>query len=120
MKRKIITIENDYVFVPPTDIWMTQHEITNLFGCFVSKVNSNIRSILKSGVLCEADVCRIYHYSNGNSVEQYSLEVIIALAFRIRTHNAEVFRQYILRKAIADTSQMPILLYRDLNDISLN
>lgn len=58
MKRKIITIENGSVRIPQSvDVWMTQHEITDLFGCFVAKVNSNIRSILKSGVWCEAVYC---------------------------------------------------------------
>jgi hypothetical protein len=57
MENKTIRIENGMVSIPPlAEIWMTQHEISNLFECFVSKVNSNIRSILKSGVLYEPDV----------------------------------------------------------------
>ena len=96
---QLITIENGIVHIPLFgDSWMTQHEVADLFECFVSKVNSNIRSILKSGVLCESDVCRIYHYQNGNSVEQYSLEMIIALSFRIESKNAQVFRKWLLRK----------------------
>ena len=99
MKREIILIENGIVRIPQSvDIWMTQHEITDLFGCFISKVNSNIRSVLKSGVLCETDVCRICHYQNGSFVEVYSLEVIIALSFRIQSRNAEVFRKWLMRK----------------------
>ena len=96
---QIITIENGIVHISLFgDSWMTQHEIVGLFECFVSKVNSNIRSIFKSGVLCESDVCRIYHYQNGNSVEQYNLEIIIALSFRIESKNAQVFRKWLLRK----------------------
>jgi hypothetical protein len=30
--------------------------------CFVSKVNANIRAILKSGVPDKADICRTYRY----------------------------------------------------------
>ena len=98
MKRKI-TIENDVVLIPQSlDIWMTQHEITDLFGCFVSKVNSNIRSILKAGILRESDVCRTYRYQNGNFVEQYGLEMIIALSFRIQSRNAEVFRKWLTKR----------------------
>ena len=98
MKRKI-TIENDVVLIPQSlDIWMTQHEITDLFGCFVSKVNSNIRSILKAGILRESDVCRTYRYQNGNFVEQYGLVMIIALLFRIQSRNAEVFRKWLTKR----------------------
>jgi hypothetical protein len=96
---QIITIENGIVHIPLFgDSWMTQHEIADLFECFVSKVNSNIRSILKSAVLCESDVCRSYHYQNGSFVEEYSLEMIIALSFRIQSRNADVFRKWLTKK----------------------
>ena len=99
MRREVISIENGVVSVPASaEIWMTQHEIADLFGCFVSKVNSNIHSILKNGVLCESDVCRTYQYQNGNFIEQYNLEMIIALSFRIQSKNAEVFRRWLTRR----------------------
>lgn len=79
---------------------MTQHEIADLFQCFISKINAHIRSILKSGVLDETKVCRTYHYKNGNFVEQYDLEMIIALCFRIRSYNAGVFKEWLMRKLI--------------------
>ena len=94
MNRNIITIENGIVSVPATnEIWMTQHELANLFQCFVSKINTNVRSILKTGVLDRDKACRIYYYKKGNSVEQYNLEMIIALSFRIRSYNADAFRE---------------------------
>jgi hypothetical protein len=116
MERKIVTIENGIVSVPAdTEIWMTQHELADLFECFVSKINANVRSILKSGVLDEAKVCRMYQYKNGNSVEQYNLEMIIALSFRIRSYNADAFREFIIRKATADTSTKQILICSNWN-----
>ena len=99
MKREKITIENGIVCIPQSvDIWMTQHELADLFGCFVSKVNSNIRSIFKSGVLSEPNFCRTCHYQNGNFVEVYSLEMIIALSFRIQSRNAEILRKWLTRE----------------------
>lgn len=102
MNGNIITIENGTVSVPATnEIWMTQHEIADLFECFISKVNVNVRSILKSGVLNETKVCRTHNYKNGNSVEQYNLEMIIALVFRIKSRNAEVFREWLMGKVVS-------------------
>lgn len=119
MKRQTITIENGIVSAPASaEIWMTQHEITDLFGCFASKVNSNIRSILKSGVLREADVCRIHYYSNGNCVEQYNLEMIIALSFRIQSRNAEVFRRWLTRRLT--NSEIPEMLIMAVKNPILN
>ena len=101
MKEEIITIKNGEVFLPQSyAIWMTQYEIANLFECFISKVNSNIRAILKTGVLNENKVCRMYNFKNGNSVEQYNLEMIMALSFRIESYKSEIFRGWIIKKII--------------------
>lgn len=63
MRGEVIIIENGVVYVPVSaEIWMTQHEIANLFGCFVSKINANVRAILKTGILDERAVCRTYLY----------------------------------------------------------
>ena len=116
MKRDIITIENGVVSVPGnTKIWMTQHEIADLFQCFVGKINANVRAILKSGVLDETKVCRTYYYKNGNSIEQYNLEMIIALSFRIRSYNADTFREFIVSKATVETSAKQILICSNWN-----
>ena len=110
MKRAIITIKNGIVSVPASGkIWMTQYELARLFECFVAKVNSNIRSILKTGVLDERAVCRTYYYKDGGSVEQYNLEMIIALSFKIKSHKAEVFREWLMRKAATNTVTQQIL-----------
>ena len=116
MEREIITIENGTVSVPADiEIWMTQHELADLFQCFVAKVNANVRSILKSGVLDETKVCRTYRYKDGNSIEQYGLEMIVALSFRIRSYNADAFREFIVRKATAETSAKQILIGSNWN-----
>lgn len=119
MKREVIIIENGIMHIPQSfDICMTQHEIADLFGCFVSKVNSNIRSIIKSGVLCETDVCQTYHYQNGSFVGIYNLEMIIALSFRIQSRNAEVFRKYLIRKLTK--SEIPEMLIMSIQNPILN
>jgi Virulence protein len=87
------------VHIPQSvDVWMTQHEITDLFGCFISKVKSNTCSILKSSILRDTDVYLTYHCQNGSFVEVYGLELIIALSFRIQSGNAEVFRRWLTRR----------------------
>jgi len=100
MEHRTITIEDGIVLVPESgEIWMTKHEIARLFGCFVAKVVSNIPVILKSGVLNERRVCRFHRYRDGGGVELYNLEMITALAFRIGTRNADIFRRWIMERA---------------------
>lgn len=119
MNREIITIENGIVSVPAlAGIWMTQHQLADLFQCFVAKINANVRAILKTGVLDEANVCRTHYYKNGNSVEQYNLEMIVALSFRIRSRNAEVFRKYIIGKFVRDEDITRLILPLHMMDIN--
>jgi hypothetical protein len=121
VKRKIITIENGMVSVPVSaNIWMSQYEIARMFECFVAKVSCNVRAILKTGVLDERKICRFYYYGNGGSVEQYSLEMITALSFRIKSHNAEVFRDWLMRKAVTNVDNVTISLFDNWDKIQLN
>lgn len=85
--REPISIENGRVEIhtPENRVWLTRHQIADLFGVFVPAVGSNIRSILKSGILCEERVYRRERNRDGGIVELYSLEMIAALAFRLKS-----------------------------------
>ena len=112
-------IENGQVTIRPTanGVWLTQSQIADLFGVFFAAVSTNIRAILKSGVLHEDRVVRRTHCRNGNIVERYSLEMIVALAFRLKSENADVFRRWIIERATtpAIVWNMPISNSAKLN-----
>ena len=97
---------------------MTKHQIADLFGCFVAKVVSNIATILKSGVLDENRVCRFHRYKDGGGVELYSLEIITALAFRIDTRNAAIFRRWLMERATQPTSP-PISVFVPVRETAI-
>ena len=101
MKTQPITIENGQVVIRPSanGIWLTQAQIADLFGIFTAAVRANIRSILKNGILDEDRVSRRTRSRNGNLVERYDLEMIVALAFRLKSEKAEAFRRWIVERA---------------------
>jgi hypothetical protein len=105
MTTSQITIDEGRVTIRPIsgNVWMTKHQIADLFGCFVAKVGANIASILKGGVLDQSRVCRFHRYKNGDSVELYNLEMITALAFRIDTRNTDIFQQWLIERAVQPT-----------------
>lgn len=105
MTTQPITIENGQVTIRPATngVWLTQSQIADLFGVFTAAVHANIRVILKSGVLHEEHVCRRTRCRNGNIVERYGLEMVAALAFRLKSENTEVFRQWIVERAMTPT-----------------
>lgn len=101
MKTQPIVIENGRVIIRPNanGTWLAQAQIVDLFGVFTSAVSANIRSILKGGILDENRVFRRLRARDGNLVERYDLEMITALAFRLKSKKAEVFRKWIIERA---------------------
>jgi hypothetical protein len=124
MERGSISITENSVIISPVngEIWQSAWEIAALFGVYPAKVGSNIRSILKSGVLIEGDVCSCYHYSNGNSVDLYNLEMITALSFRIHSPEADRFRMWLMKQAVAKKTKplTTIVVLNGTNRINLN
>lgn len=112
MTTQPITIENGRVTIRPTTngVWLTKNQIADLFGVFTAAVSANIRAMLKSGVMHEDRVIRRTRCRDGNIIERYNLEMITALAFRLKSENAEVFRRWIVERATtpAIVWKMPI------------
>lgn len=99
-ERDIITIDEYGRLNLPTDtaaIWMTEAEIAELFGTTAGAVHAAIKAILKENVLHGYEVCRYVRLENGNGADVYNTEVVVALAFRIRSQGAARLREYILR-----------------------
>ena len=109
MNTTSITIEKGRVSIRPVagSVWLTQHEIADLFGVFISAIGSNIRSILKSEILQEDAVCRRRDNSNGSILTLYNLEMITALAFRLKSQQAQYFREWIIKQVLN-----PVILWK--------
>ena len=116
----------EVVFEPVNGIvFLSENEIADLLGCFVGKVTSNIKVIFKSEILREQDVCIYYRYTVPNTEYPerqgvlYNLEMIIALAYRIKSYNSEVFRNWLIKRACF--KQLPVMKQlTDERKISLN
>ena len=111
MNRGIITIsESCAVIMPTAPVWMTQFEIAYLFGVFSCDVRKTIRAICKNKELNEADTMRYVRQPDGISYDVYSLEMVIAVAFRICSKESISFRRFVISKASAGTKETPITL----------
>lgn len=107
METGQITIsDNGTITVNPVngEIWLSQWQLADFFGVFSAKINSNIKAILKSGILRECDVYKVQRFANGGSVDLYSFGMITALAFRIHSRNAEILREWIQQRIIRQTT----------------
>jgi len=99
MKRNIIEItEHGTVIIPDKDIWMSEAELVSLFGVIAPSVRTAINAVYKSGILKEHEVQRYIRISNKIGMDVYSLEMVVALAFRINSYGAERVRNAILER----------------------
>lgn len=111
---EIIISDNGSVTIRPVNgqVWLSKCQLANLFDVYVSAIDANIRSILKSGVV----QVKVSHGATvmGNTVfpDWYDLEMVTALAFRLHSEKAKFFREWVLKKAVAKTanSQTQIIL----------
>ncbi len=98
MKREIINTDESGNLILPVDmneIAMTEYEIAALFGVIVPTVRAAIKASYKSGVIREGDAKWYLHRENGNVIEVYSVETIVALAFRVNSFGAHKLREHL-------------------------
>ena len=112
MERGIITIsENGAVAMPTAPVWMTQQEMSdafNVFGCYIRKA---IAAIYKNGELLESETVRHVRQNNRISYDVYSLEMLIAVSFKLRSRESMAFRQFIMGKLYAASRKELLYLF---------
>ena len=115
MKREIITIDEYGRLDIPTDtaaIWMTEVEIVELFGTTAGAVHTGIKAIFKENALHDYEVRKYVRLENGNRADVYNLEMVVALAFRLNTYPASVFRKWLVKRATAPRRTTPPIIVR--------
>ena len=97
------TVHQEFIVeVQLTDgnLWLTKHEIADLFNATINTISNSLHSIFKSGILREEEVTRI-HLSDQNGKQcqmtLYNLEVFIFVSCRIASFEARAFRQWVIK-----------------------
>ncbi|MDR0686070.1 MAG: helix-turn-helix domain-containing protein [Dysgonamonadaceae bacterium] len=110
MKRKIITIENGLVSVPQSgEVRMTASEIAALFEVYVQTVYTNIKAVLKLGIVKTDVSCAVIVTGNTLMPDEYGLDMITALAFRLHSSKTEIFREWVIHRITAKPSQTLVI-----------
>lgn len=100
-RRSVITMDGQGNITLPTDtanIWMSEFELVELFGVIAPTVRAGIKAVYKSGVLKGYETKCYLHLANGHSVDVYSLDMVVTLAFRIESFGASKVRKMLLDK----------------------
>lgn len=75
---------------------MSEMELVELFGVIAPTLRTAIRAIYKSGTLCLVSTQRCDLATPKSWATFYNLEVVIVLAFRLKTYEASRIRQKVL------------------------
>ena len=119
MKRGIITIsETGTVTVPEVPVWMTLPEIADMLGVFEYDVRRVIKSIYRNKELYEFETMKYVKQSNGISFDVYSLEIVMAVTFKIQSKRSRMFRQFLMKRAYSGkdntiTPPVYLVVYKD-------
>lgn len=112
MERGIITIsETGVCTIPIAPVWMTQFEIADLFGVFSHNVRKAIHAIYKNKELNEVETMKYIKQTNGISYDVYSLEMVIAVAFRICSRESFLFRRFVMDRVCARKKEAQAMLF---------
>lgn len=116
MKNRIITITDSGSVSVPSETKMSISEIAELFGIYYQTAKKHIRAIEKSGVAsgdyslpCIVERENIYP-------DYYGLEMIIAVAFRVQSEKAEVFRNWVVHR-ITQSNRYTVLTVRNQDSL---
>ena len=116
MDRGIITIsENGTVTMPTTPVWMTQQEMCDAFNVFGCDIRRAVYSIYKNMGLSEEETVRHVRQDGRICYDVYSLEMVIAIAFKLRTKECMAFRRFIMDKLCSANRENPIRLFFSLS-----
>mgnify|MGYP000059678957 CR=1 FL=1 len=121
MERNIISINEYGKAVLPTDIQataMSEWELCELFNVTAPTIRAGIKALCKSGVLNEYEIRHTIRLSDKCGIEVYSLETIIALAFRIGTYSAKQVRNAVLERLYLRKEKTSIFFSLNTNGIA--
>lgn len=89
---------NVALLVVENEAWLTQNQLAELFDTSVQNISEHIKNILKDKELDENSVIKDYLITaqdgKNYQVKHYSLEMILAIGFRVRSPRAVQFRKW--------------------------
>ncbi len=79
-------------------VWLTQKQMSELFGKDVRTVNEHLKNVFKEGELDETPVIRKFRITaaDGKTYDtaHYNLDVIISVGYRVKSQQGTRFRQW--------------------------
>lgn len=97
--------------MPTAPVWMTQQEMSDAFNVFGCDIRKTIHTIYKNMELLESETKRYIKQDNGINYDVYSLEMVIAVSFKLRSRESVAFRRFIMGRLTMNNRQSVNLFF---------
>ena len=103
MKNEIILFDSQdvklEVNIKDETVWLTQAQMSELFGKSKSTINEHIKNIYKEEELFENDTMTKFGNSefSDKPTNYYNLDMIISVGYRVKSKNGVIFRKWATR-----------------------
>ena len=99
MKNELIIFENQgvklEVNVKDETVWLTQAQMSQLFGRDIGVISRHLKNIFEEGELDEESNLQKMQIANSDKpVNFYNLDVIISIGYRVKSKNGVIFRKW--------------------------
>ncbi|MCI5773453.1 MAG: virulence RhuM family protein [Erysipelotrichaceae bacterium] len=101
MKNDIVIFKNGALELEVTvsedreNVWLSRLQMAELFQRDRSVISKHIKNIFKEGELDEKSNVQILHIANSDKpVEFYSLDTVMSVGYRVKSHNGIIFRKW--------------------------
>jgi len=83
------------VTIDQESVWLTQAQMTKLFGRERTVITKHINNVFKDGELAEKSNVQNMHLANSDKpVKAYNLDVVISVGYRVKSLEGTRFRQW--------------------------
>ena len=99
-KNEIILFENQgvklEVNLKDETVWLTQEQMSKLFGKAKSTINEHIKNVYREGELIENETMTKFGNSefSDKPTNYYNLDMIISIGYRVKSQNGILFRKW--------------------------
>jgi hypothetical protein len=94
------------VLLETENLWLSQKQLTELFGKAKGTVSEHIKHIFEDGELDENSVVRYFRTTAADGkqydVAHYNLDMVLALGYRVRSQAGVRFRQWASAESISN------------------
>jgi hypothetical protein len=124
MNREKITISDEGAITVPANpdrVRMTIIEIAELLGIFYPTAKRHVRAIETAGIADGDYSMTCIASGHGVHPEYYGLEMIAAVAFRVKSWQADTFRRWLMERTAQSSthSRPPITVFVPMREKAL-